>query len=99
MTTLVKNLGGFTFKKPLPVVIEWDVEEQEWIIHNDELTLEGRGKTYDEALKELEESLESLVVGFLAFEDNKLAEASIKIKEKLSEYLDLDVLKKKLGVL
>jgi hypothetical protein len=66
---------------------------------NEELSLAGYGSTYEQALSSLKESLESLIVGYIAFKDAALSEKSQKIKRSLLTYLDLNDYRQQLGEL
>ncbi|MCX6698316.1 MAG: hypothetical protein NTV68_00075, partial [Methanomicrobiales archaeon] len=56
-------------------------------------------KTYQEALSSLAESLESLIVGYLAFKDTALSGKSRQIKKNLQNYLDLNEVSQQFGEL
>ena len=89
------RIGKFRLKQPVLVELSYDMEDNLWILRNEQLAIEGYGKTYKEAMKDLEESLEGLVLGFLAFKEEDLAESARRIKEELSKYLDLNELSHK----
>ncbi|KUK18643.1 hypothetical protein [Thermococcus sibiricus] len=84
------KIGKFLLKEPILIEMEYDMEGNLWILKHKTLSIEGYGKTYKEALKDLEDSLEGLIVGFLAFKDEQLAESAKRIKKELSKYLDLN---------
>lgn len=94
-TLEVNEIGKFQLKKPLKLSINYLLKDNLWVLENKELVIYGHGKSYQEALKELEESLESLIIGFLAFKDEHLAESSKRIKQKLIEYIDLKQMRNK----
>ncbi|NJE47338.1 hypothetical protein E3E35_07985 [Thermococcus sp. GR7] len=91
----LQRIGKFKLKQPIFVEFSYDMEDNLWILRNERLAIEGYGKTYKEAMKDLEDSLEGLIIGFLAFKDEDLAESARKIKEELSKYLDLNDLSHK----
>lgn len=82
------TLGEIVFVQPLPVRVSYDDRDGHWGLENSELSLSGYGATYQEALTSLEESLDSLIVEYLAFEDAALSGKSRKIKKELQNYLD-----------
>ena len=77
--------------------VSYDDKDNHWCLANEELSLEGYGNTYEQALSSLKESLESLIVGYLAFKDAKLSEKSRKIKQNLQTYLELNDYRTKFG--
>ncbi|SEW23444.1 hypothetical protein SAMN05216170_2308 [Thermococcus thioreducens] len=89
------RIGKFRLKQPVLVELGYDMEDNLWILRNEQLAIEGYGKTYQEAMKDLEDSLEGLIIGFLAFKDEDLAESARKIKKELSKYLNLNDLSHK----
>ncbi len=94
-TMKLDKIGEFELKQPLELSLDYLIKDNLWVIENKELAIYGEGKSFQEALRDLEESLESLIIGFLTFKDEKLAESSKKIKERLLQYLDLDSQNKK----
>ena len=54
------------------------------------LSLAGYGGTFEDARLSLRDSFESLIIGYLAFDDTNLSEKSRKIKKNLLSYVDLD---------
>jgi len=94
-TIKLDKIGEFALKQPLELSLDYLIKDNLWVIENKELAIYGEGKSFQEALRDLEESLESLIIGFLAFKDEQLAESSKKIKERLLQYLDLNDLNKK----
>lgn len=92
-------LGDMTFRHPLPVRVSYDDHDGHWCLVNEELSLSGYGKTYQEALSSLAESLESLIVGYLAFKDTALSGKSRQIKKNLQNYLDLNEVSQQFGEL
>jgi len=91
------SLDEFTFRQPVVIRVSYDDKDNHWCLANEELSLEGYGSTYEQALSSLKESLESLIVGYLAFKDAKLSEKSRKIKQALQTYLELNDYRTKFG--
>jgi hypothetical protein len=89
-STILENLGETTFRQPLSVRVSYDDKEEHWGLENSELSLSGYGKTYQEALTSLSESLDSLIIEYLAFKDDELSSKSLHIKKNLQNYLDLN---------
>ena len=94
---LIGKIGRFSLKEPVPFRVFYDEKEDLLCLENDELAIYGYGSTYSEVLSDLEDSLESLIVGFLAFPDEKLSGKSLEIKEKLSKYIDIEKYRKMLN--
>lgn len=88
-TVTLDALGDISFRQPLVVRVSYDDRDGHWCLENSELSLSGYGTTYMEAVGSLAESLDSLIVEYLAFGDEKLSGRSKKIKKSLQEYLDL----------
>ncbi len=84
------KIGKFRLDEAIPFDISYDSVEETWQIKNDELVLHGEGKLFQEAIDDLEESLETLIVGFLAFPEDQISEKSKEIKSKISQYLDIE---------
>ncbi len=84
----LSQIGRFTLKKPVALTARFDCSEGVWCVENEALALSGYGQTPEEAVRNLEESLESLMVGFNTFPDEKLGEKSKEIKRKLLHYID-----------
>lgn len=82
------RIGKYSLKKILVCTVNFDNSDGMWCVENEELALTGYGHTIKEAVENLEESLESLIVGFKTFPDEKLHEKSIEIKKKLAHYVD-----------
>lgn len=57
---LTGKIGRFELKTPVAFNVSYDAEEGLWCIENEELALGGYGSSYQEALLDLESSLESL---------------------------------------
>ena len=93
------SLEEFTFSQPLAIRVSYDDKDNHWCLANEELSLTGYGTTYELALSSLKESLESLIVGYLAFKDAQLSEKSRKIKRNLQTYLELNDYRTKFGEL
>ena len=83
----LKRVGKFSFFEPLPVTAF--CSGGKIVLKNEDLLIYGEGETFEEALKDLEDSLDSLVVGFRTFPDEKLSESSLKIKKELKKYLKI----------
>jgi len=98
-STTLDSLEEFTFRQPLAIRVSYDDKDNHWCLANEELSLAGYGTTYELALSSLKESLESLVVGYLAFKDGALSEKSRKIKRNLQIYLELNDYSHKFGEL
>lgn len=94
---LIGKIGKFSLREPIPFRVSYDEKEDLLCLENDELAIYGYGSTYSEVLSDLEDSLESLIVGFLAFPDERLSEKSLEIKEKLSKYIDIEKYRKMLN--
>jgi hypothetical protein len=93
------SLEEFIFKQPLAIRVSYDDKDNHWCLANEELSLTGYGDIYESALSSLKESLESLIVGYLAFNDAALSEKSRKIKRNLQTYLDLNEYRQQFGEL
>jgi hypothetical protein len=93
------TLDEFTFRQPVAIRVSYDDKDNHWCLANEELSLEGYGCTYEQALSSLKDSLESLIVGYLAFKDANLSEKSRKIKQNLQTYLELNDYRTKFGEL
>lgn len=91
------TLDEFVFKRPLTIRVSFDEKDDHWCLANEELSLAGFGSKYEQAQSSLIESLESLVVGYLAFSNNALSEKSLKIKRNLQIYLDLNDYRQQFG--
>ena len=87
---MAEKIGKFELKEPIVFNVFYDGLEGLWCLENDELAINGYGLTFNDAIDDLEESLESLIVGFLAFPEDKLHEKSKEIKIKLSKYIDIE---------
>jgi len=87
---VLRKIGRYRLKKPASFNVFYDEREGMWCIENEELALAGYGSSYKKALKDLRNSLESLLVGFLNIPEEKLSEKSKEIKLKLQEYIDLE---------
>lgn len=98
-STTLDSLEEFTFRQPLAIRVSYDDKDNHWCLANEELSLAGYGTTYELALSSLKESLESLIVGYLAFKDTLLSEKSRKIKQNLQTYLDLNEYAQQFGEL
>jgi len=98
-STTLDSLDEFTFMQPLAIRVSYDDKDNHWCLTNEELSLAGYGTTYERALSSLKECLESLVVGYLAFNDTALSEKSRKIKRNLQIYLDLNEFRQQFGEL
>jgi len=86
------ELGGFSFLQPLPIRVSYLDNDDQWGLENDELTLTGYGNSFGDASVSLKESLESLIIGILAFDEALLTEKSREIKKNLQKFLNLDQL-------
>lgn len=95
----LESLEEFVFRQPLAIRVSFDEKDDHWCLANEELSLAGYGSTYEQTLSSLKESLESLIVGYLAFDDAALSEKSRKIKRSLQTYLDLNDYRQQLGEL
>jgi len=84
------SIDEVVFGKPLTLRISYDEKDDHWCLANEELSLVGYGSNYEDAYQSLKDSLESLIVGYLAFDDMALSERSRKIKKNLQSYIDLD---------
>lgn len=91
---LTDRIGKFKLSNKLVFNVSYDKQEDLWCVENDELAIYGYGSTFQDAVSNLEESLRSLLIGFLAFPDEKLNEKSKEIKLALSKYIDIDKYKK-----
>jgi len=98
-STTLDSLEEFSFNQPLAIRVSFDDKDNHWCLANEELSLAGYGATYELALSSLKESLESLIVGYLAFNDTALSEKSRKIKRNLQTYLDLNEFRQQFGEL
>ncbi|ADC64640.1 conserved hypothetical protein [Ferroglobus placidus DSM 10642] len=93
MRVYLNKIGEFELSDSLAFSVSYD-EQGLWCVENDEVEIYGYGSTFHEAVKDLEESLRSLLIGFLAFPDEKLNERSKEIKLALSKYINIDKYKK-----
>jgi hypothetical protein len=87
---ILEELDEFVFRQPLAIRVSYDDKDDHWCLANEELSLAGYGETYEDARLSLKDSFESLVIGYLAFNDSSLSEKSRLIKKKLQTYVDLD---------
>ena len=86
----LSKIGRYKLKNSVVFDVSYDEQDGLWCIENEELALAGYGSSYQEALQDLESSLESLIVGFLVFSEEKLNEKSKEIKTRLKKHLDLE---------
>jgi hypothetical protein len=84
------ELGEFSFLQPLSIRVSYHDQDEQWCLENDELTLSGYGNSFGDASVSLKESLESLIVGILAFDEKSLTDKSREIKKNLQKFLNLD---------
>ncbi|MFP3909733.1 MAG: hypothetical protein ACOC5L_00135 [Halobacteriota archaeon] len=84
------TVGKFRLDEAVTFNIFYDALEETWYIENDGLALHGEGRSFREAIDDLEKSLETLIVGFLAFSEDEISDRSRMIKSKLSQYLDIE---------
>jgi len=84
----LKRIGRFSFFEPLPVTATFS--NGKYLLVNEDLVISGEGETFVEALKDLEDSIDSLVVGFQTFPEEMLSESSLKIKRELEKYFKID---------
>jgi hypothetical protein len=87
---VIENIENYVFSQPLLLRVSYDEKEDHWCLANEELSLAGYGPTYLDAQVSLKDSLESLVIGYIAFDDSALSEKSKKIKKNLQTYIDLE---------
>ena len=85
-----EQIGEFPLLQPLIVRVSYHDKDEQWCLENEELTLSGYGSSFDDAQASLKESLESLIIGILTFNDDILTERSKVIKKNLQKYLDLN---------
>lgn len=84
------ELGEYSFLQPLSVRVSYHDKDDQWSLENDELTLAGFGSSFEDALESLKESLESLIIGILVFDEESLTEKSRIIKKNFQKYLNTD---------
>ena len=88
MRVELPRIGSYVLKKPIALTAKFDGPEGLWCIENEALALSGYGRTLEDAIDNLEESLESLITGFRTFSDEELHEKSKVIKKRLLNYVD-----------
>jgi hypothetical protein len=93
------SLDEYIFKQPITFRVSYDEQDDLWCLANEELSLAGFGPSFDEARSSLKDSLDSLIVEFLAFDDSTLTEKAKKIKKNLQNYLDLNEYQEQKGEL
>jgi len=83
----IDEIGRYPLRKPMKIKVEYDFDDELWILGNDELGLVGIGESYDEAMNSLEESLEVAIDIYLNEDEKNLSEKAIELKKKLKGYL------------
>ncbi len=88
------TIGLYTLTKPLTIEIEYNEKEKTWHIFNEDISIEGYGNSYSEALEDLDISLESFLVGILSFTDSELSEKSKNLKFNFNRFFNLEEVSK-----
>lgn len=104
----MSTIGAYQLKKPLEFDVYFDSEDAIWCVENKELSILGCGNNIFEIISSLEDEIECYIVGFLlrgnsniensnstsisSSSNAPLSKNSLLLKEKLSEYVDFDVL-------
>jgi len=87
---VLRKIGRYRLRKSASFNVFYDERDGMWCVENEELALAGYGSSYRKALKDLRDSLDSLLVGFHNIPEEKLSEKSKEIKHRLQEYIDLE---------
>ena len=77
------------YKKPIVLNALYDTSYYTWDLSNEELEIYGCGFSIDEALLDAEACLRVLVEEYLLESDDKLSDKALKLKRKLSEYVEV----------
>lgn len=83
-------LGEFKLIRPIDIEISYNKSENFWKLSNDCISVYGRGKTLENAEESFSNAFERLVVGTLAFKEEKLSKKSKEIKKILESYLNFE---------
>ena len=86
----IKEIREYSLINPLDISIYYDTKEKLWRFSGFDISVYGQGKTYFEAEESFNNSFERLMVGFIAFNNNKLSKKSKEIKENLKKYVDFE---------
>lgn len=72
-------------KKPIPLKITY--EDEVWLLENEYLGMVGAGRTVQDAWKDLELILDSLLEGYLMENDCNLSSDALELKSRLKEFV------------
>lgn len=81
-------IGDFQLLRPLDIDISYDKSENLWKLSCGTISVFGKGKTFDKAEESFSNAFERLIVGILAFNEEKLSDKSKEIKHTLEKYLN-----------
>ena len=88
----MESIGKYKFKQKIAIKISYDAEDDLWVLQNDDLGIVGVGDTYEEALEQLEDSLQVVIEGYLHEPDEKLTEDAKELKRNLQKYMENHIL-------
>ncbi|HJJ28846.1 MAG TPA: hypothetical protein O0X70_05590 [Methanocorpusculum sp.] len=86
----LNKIGIHTLKKPLSFKSFYATEDNLYCIESDELSLHGYGETYQEALCDLADDLDTYARLVFAYPDDKCSAKSVADRKKVEEYADLN---------
>ena len=90
----ITQLGKYNFKKPITFKIAYkenkDKSEPLYRIYNDDIQTHAYARSLSKAIVRLEYHLDGLIVAYLNFDDSMISTESKRIKEVVTQYLDLD---------
>ncbi|EHQ36007.1 hypothetical protein [Methanoplanus limicola] len=93
-TETLHNAENYVFKEPIKFDVHYDNDDKLWCIENESLSLSGYGTSYNKALNSLTDEIEGHVLSFTNFPDEKHSSESLRLKERLSVYIDFKAAKK-----
>lgn len=86
----MQQIGGFKLLTPIYLEITYDKSKNLWKLFNKEISVYGSGITVDQAKESFVDAFERLIVGILAFNEEKLSDKSKEIKHLLEKYLNFN---------
>jgi len=88
----MESIGEYKFKQKVSIKVSYDAEDDLWVLQNDDLGIIGVGDTYEEALKQLENSLQVVIEGYLHEPDENLTDDAKELKRNLQKYMENHIL-------
>jgi len=86
----LSSIRDIQFKQDIQFKFFYDRKNESWNFINEELELYGSGTSFENALEDLGDSIDSLIVGFLAFKNEDISSHSKEVKIKLEQYIDFE---------